>query len=234
MNIYIHKYIVLFIDGFFYDLQKFSMYQIPPNNYLSWISTDFYLGWKPKFRREGSNLNVKVIGMLVKKYSNCWRNTPAFPPPPHAKKIQILLKMFWKLLIFTRYGKWADLRNTRISFLHKTFWKTLKKYHNQEFYTLRAYLWLCHGSALSPRGKMNCSYAEALRFVWLRGCSRQVKVKSRKTKENWVSHFRENGPQLSDKGNPYIENILQTGCPRKISRKPWNTNQLLNTHLYGV
>ena len=28
---------------------KFSMYQISPNDYyLSWISSDFYLGWKPK------------------------------------------------------------------------------------------------------------------------------------------------------------------------------------------
>ena len=36
-------------EGFFCHLQMFSMYQMSPNDcYLSWMSSDFYLGWKPK------------------------------------------------------------------------------------------------------------------------------------------------------------------------------------------
>ena len=39
--------------------------------------------------------------------------------------------------------------------------------------------------------KINYSYSEALFFVRLKGCSLQVEVKSRKTKENGISHLRE-------------------------------------------
>ena len=46
--------------------------------------------------------------------------------------------------------------------------------------------------------KINYSYAETLLYVWLKGCSQQVEVKPRKTKENGISHLQENGPQLSD------------------------------------
>ena len=45
--------------------------------------------------------------------------------------------------------------------------------------------------------KINYSYAETLVFVSLKGCP-PVEVKSRKTKENGISHLRENGPQLSE------------------------------------
>ena len=56
--------------------------------------------------------------------------------------------------------------------------------------------------------KINCSYSEALLFVWLKGCSPEVEVKSRKTKENGISHLRENGPHSSDEWNPYIKTNL--------------------------
>ena len=48
--------------------------------------------------------------------------------------------------------------------------------------------------------KINYSYAETLQllFVSLKSCP-PVEVKSRKTKENGISHLRENGPQLSEK-----------------------------------
>ena len=45
--------------------------------------------------------------------------------------------------------------------------------------------------------KINYSYTETLLFVSLKGCP-PVEVKSRKTKENGISHMRENGPQLSE------------------------------------
>ena len=45
--------------------------------------------------------------------------------------------------------------------------------------------------------KINYSYAETLLFAWLKSCSPQVEVKSRETKDNGISHLRENGPQFS-------------------------------------
>ena len=68
-------------------------------------------------------------------------------------------------------------------------------------------------------GKINYSYAEALFFVWLKGCSPQVEVKSRKTKENGLSHLQQNGPHSSDEGNPYIKTNLHTGCLRRIAKR---------------
>ena len=125
--------------------------------------------------------------------------------------------MFWKLLIFTRHGKWADPKNTRISFLHKTFQETLK-IPESEYYTLKirralpiTLPWKC-----PPRAKINYSYVEALLFVWLKGCFLQTEVKSRKTKKRSLIHFRENGPHSSDEGNPYIKTNLHTGCLRKL------------------
>ena len=66
---------------------------------------------------------------------------------------------------------------------------------------------------------INYSYAEALFFVSLKGCSPQIEVKSRKTKENRISHLQENGPHSSHEGNPYIKTNLDTGCFRKIAKK---------------
>ena len=130
--------------------------------------------------------------------------------------------MFWKLLIFTRHGNWADPKNTRISFLRKTFQETLK-IPESEYYTLKirralplTLPWKCPPP---PRDKINYSYAEALIFVWLKGCCPQTEVKSRKTKENGIFHLRENGPHSSDEGNPYIKTNLHTGCLRKIANK---------------
>ena len=70
-----------------------------------------------------------------------------------------------------------------------------------------------------PGAKINYSYAEALLFVWLKDCSPQVEVKSRKTNKNGMSHLREKGPHSSDEGNPYIKTNLHTGYLRKIAKK---------------
>ena len=67
----------------------------------------------------------------------------------------------------------------------------------------------------TPGAKINYSYAEALLFVGLKGCSPQTEVKSMKTNENGIFHLRENGPHSSDEGNPYIKTNLHTGCLRK-------------------
>ena len=66
--------------------------------------------------------------------------------------------------------------------------------------------------------KVCYSYSEALLFVRPKGCSSQVEVKSRKTKENGISHLWENSPHSSDEGNPYIKTNLHTGCFRKIAK----------------
>ena len=73
--------------------------------------------------------------------------------------------------------------------------------------------------------ELNCSYSEALLFVLLKGCSTQVEVKSRKTKENELSHLRENGSHSSDEGNPYIKTNLHTGCLRKIAKEKATTKK---------
>ena len=154
MNIYIHKYIVLKAIvhwRILLSFTKFSMYQISPNNcYLS--SSDFYLGWKPKSRGRGGTLNAEVIGMLVgnvlenpKKYPNCWRNT---------LKNTNFTENFLETSHFYSIWKMSKPKNTRISFLHKTFQKTLK-IPESEFYALkirRAYLSLCHGNT-TPGGQ---------------------------------------------------------------------------------
>ena len=67
--------------------------------------------------------------------------------------------------------------------------------------------------------KINYSYAESLLFVWLNGCSTQVEVKSRKTKENGISNIQENDIHLSDEGNTYIKTNLHIRCLRKIIKK---------------
>ena len=71
-----------------------------------------------------------------------------------------------------------------------------------------------HRSKVDPRISElpQGSYNQALK-----GCSPQVEVKSRKTKENGKPAG--NGPHSSDGGNPYIKTNLHTGCFRKIAKK---------------
>ena len=128
--------------------------------------------------------------------------------------------------MFTRHGKWVDSKNTRISFLHKTFQETLK-YQNQNIIPITL-PWKC-----PPGAKINYSYAEALLFVWLTGCFPQTEVKSRKTKENGIFHLRENGPHSSDEGNPYIKTNLHRRCIRKIDNKR-GTQIASWAHIYMV
>ena len=82
--------------------------------------------------------------------------------------------------------------------------------------------------------KINYSYAEALLFVWLKGCSSQVEVNSKKTKEYRISHLLENGSHSSDEGNPYVKTTLHTFHVLEKLLKTGNTNRLLSTHLFGV
>ena len=55
--------------------------------------------------------------------------------------------------------------------------------------------------------KINHSYAETLFFVSIKGCS-PVEVKFRKTKENGISHLRENGPQLSEEQDSIQDSLF--------------------------
>ena len=72
--------------------------------------------------------------------------------------------------------------------------------------------------------KINCSYSEALIFVWL---------KDKKTKENGISNLQENGPHSLDEGNPYIKTNLHTGCFRKVAKKQ-GTKIASWAHIYMV
>ena len=110
-----------------------------------------------------------------------------------------------------------------MSFLHKTFRKTQKKNRIGILYPKKydehTYHFAMEVPPWGEGGKINYSNAEALHSVWLKGCSPQVELKSRKTKESGISHLRENGPHSSEEGNPCIETNLQTGCLRKIDKK---------------
>ena len=65
------------------------------------------------------------------------------------------------------------------------------------------------------------------------GCSPQVEVKSRKTKENGISHLRRNSPHSSDKGILTSKPIFTQGVSEKLLTKA-NTNFFLSAHLYGI
>ena len=104
------------------------------------------------------------------------------------------------------YSIWKTSRpkNTRISFLHKTFQETLK-IPESEFYTLKiqqAYLSLCHGNT-TPRGAILTTVfiCRSFDFCMTKRLSLQVEVKSKKTKENGISHIQENGSHSSYKEN---------------------------------
>ena len=82
--------------------------------------------------------------------------------------------------------------------------------------------------------KINYPYSEALIFVWLKGCSPQVEVKSRKTEENGISRLRSNGPHSSDKGNPYIKANLHTGCFRTIAENGEHKSPPEHTFMWSL
>ena len=180
------------------------MYQILPNNcYLS--SSDFYLGRKPK-SWGGGTLNAEVIGMLVgnvlenpKKYLNCWRNT---------LKNTNFTENFLETSHFYSIWKMSKPKNTRISFLHKTFQKTLKNTRirilcPKNTTSISITLPWKYNPPPPPQGAILTTVfiCRSFGFCMTKRLSPQVEVKSRKTKENGISHIQENGSHSSYEGN---------------------------------
>ena len=102
----------LFTDGFFCHLQKFSMHSISPNKLLSFLN---FLRLLPgvKAKIPGGTFNVEVIQVcssetflenpkrmliesLILKPCKVPKLLAQYP-----NKYKFLLKIFWKLLIFT-------------------------------------------------------------------------------------------------------------------------------------
>ena len=106
------------------------------------------------------------------------------------------------------YSIWKTSRpkNTTTSFLHKTFQETLNIIIIRiRIYTLKiqqAYLSLCHGNT-TPQGAILTTVfiCRSFDFCMTKRLSLQVEVKSRKTKENGISHIQKNGSHSSYKGN---------------------------------
>ena len=101
------------------------------------------------------------------------------------------------------YSIWKTSRpkNTRISFLHKTFQKTVKNTRIRILYPKiqQLYLSLCHGNTTAILTTV--FICRSFAFCMTERLSLQVEVKSRKTKENGISHIRENGSHSSYEGN---------------------------------
>ena len=151
----------------------------------------------------GGTLNAEVIGMLVgtflenpKKYPNCWGNI---------LKNTNFTENFLETSHFYSIWKTSRPKNTRISFLHKTFQKTLKNTRISILYPKNTtsipitLLW-----KYNPPGGGNINYSihmQKLCFCMTKRLSPQVEVKSRKTKENGISHILENGSHSSYEGN---------------------------------
>ena len=130
-----------------------------------------------------------------KKYPNCWRN---------------ILKNtnFTENVLETShfYSIWKTRRpkNTRISFLHKTFHKTLKNTRIRILYPKSTTsIPITLPWKYNPRGAILTKVftCRSFAFCMTKRLSPQVEVKSRKTKENGISQIRENGSHSSYGGN---------------------------------
>ena len=187
------------IDGFSCHLQSLACIKFrqiivifPPQTFT----------WGESQNPGGGTLNAEVIGMLIgnvlenpKKYPNCWRNT---------LKNTNFTENFSETSHFYSIWKMSKPKNTRISFLHKTFQKTLKNTR------IRI---LCPKNTTSisitlpwkynPRGAILTTVftCRSFAFCMTKRLSPQVEVKSRKTKENGISHIQENGSHSSYEGN---------------------------------
>ena len=113
-----------------------------------------------------------------KKYPNCWRNT---------LKNTNFTENFLETSHFYSIWKMSKPKNTRISFLHKTFQKTLK-IPESEFYALkirRAYLSLCHGNT-TPGGNINYSiHMQKLWFLYDEKAVPASRSKVQEDKRKW-------------------------------------------------
>ena len=125
-----------------------------------------------------------------KKYPNCWRNI--------LKNIN-LTENFLETSHFYLIWKTSRPKNTRISFLHKTFQKTLK-IPESEFYILkirRAYLSLCHGNT-TPWGGGNINYSihmQKLCFLYEEKAVPASRSKAQADKRKW--NLPHSGKRLS-------------------------------------
>ena len=81
----------LSIEGFF--CQKFSMYQISPNDcYLSGITSDFYLRWKPKLTIHIQNTFCMTKGLFT------WTQDSKLPRDNHCPVLSVTLRSHHDLL----------------------------------------------------------------------------------------------------------------------------------------
>ena len=114
-----------------------------------------------------------------KKYSNCWRNT--------LKKTNFT-ENFLETSHFYPIWKTSRPKNTRISFLHKTFQKTLKHTRIRILYpknTTSIPLSLCHGNA-TPRGNINYSiHMQKLCLLYDEKAVPASRSKVQKDKRKW-------------------------------------------------
>ena len=124
------------------------------------------------------------------------------------------------------YSIWKTSRpkNTRISFLHKTFQKTLKNTRIRILYPKNTTsIPITLPWKYNPRGAGAISttvfICRSFAFCVTKRLCPQVEVKSRKTKENGISHIQENALIHHTKEIINIKTNLHTGYLRKVAKK---------------
>ena len=138
------------------------------------------------------------------------------------------------------YSIWKTSRpkNTRISFLYKTFQKTIK-IPESEFYTLkirRAYLSLCHGNATPPQGG-NINYSIHMQKLCFLYDEKAVPASRSKVWEDKKIESPTFGKTALIHHTKEINNIKNQSSHKGISEKllkTGDTNLLLGTHLCGI
>ena len=130
-----------------------------------------------------------------KKYPNCWRN---ILKNTNFTENVLETSHFYSIL------KTSRPKNTRISFLHKTLQKTLKNTRIRILYPKNTTsIPITLPWKYNPRGAILTTVfiCRSFAFCMTKRLSPQVEVKSRKTKENGISHIRENSSHSSNEGN---------------------------------
>ena len=130
-----------------------------------------------------------------KTYPNCWRNI---------LKSANFTENFLETSHFYSIWKTSRSQSTRISILHKTFQKTLKSTRIRILYPKNTTsIPITLPWKYNPPGAILTTVfiCRSFAFCMMTRLSSQVEVKSRKTKENGISHIRENGSHSSYEGN---------------------------------